>query len=89
VRIWVHLDAQSKGWLAVGERTYKSFLEHQGNANAAAIAYYTLFSTFPLTPLLISVGSLVLDSEEAQPAALAVATSYSATAAELVQCNID
>jgi membrane protein len=88
VAIWVRLDGRSYGWLGVGERTYKAFLEHQGNANAAAIAYYTLFSIFPLTLLLISLGSLVLDSEQAQEAALSVVGVYLPTAVEFVQYNI-
>ncbi len=89
VRIWVRLDARSNGWLGICERTYKRFLEHQGNANAAAIAYYTLFSVFPLTLLLISVGSFFLDPAQAQEAALALVGAYLPTAVELVQRNIE
>lgn len=89
VAIWVRLDARSDGWLGVCERTYKGFLEHQGNANAAAIAYYTLFSIFPLTLLLISLGSFYLNSEQAQQAALAVVRVYMPTAVEFVQRNIE
>jgi YihY family inner membrane protein len=89
VDVWVRLDARSKGWLGVFERTYKGFLKHQGNANAAAVAYYTLFSVFPLTLLLISLGSFVLDSEQAQQAALALVGTYLPTAADLVQRNIE
>lgn len=89
VAIWVRLDARSDGWLGVCERTYKGFLEHQGNANAAAIAYYTLFSIFPLTLLLISLGSFYLNSEQAQQAALAAVRVYMPTAVEFVQRNIE
>ena len=88
VQIWVRLDNRSDGWLGVLERTYKGFLEHQGSANAAAIAYYTLFSLFPLTLLLISLGSFFLDSEQAQEAALAVVRVYMPTAVDLVRNNI-
>jgi membrane protein len=88
VAIWVRLDGRSNGWLGVGERTYKGFLKHQGHANAAAIAYYTLFSLFPLTLLLISLGSLVLNSEEAQGAALALVRGYLPAAVGLVRGNI-
>lgn len=88
VRVWVRLDAMSDGWLGVCERTYKGFLAHQGTAMAAAIAYYTLFSLFPLTLLLISLGSFVLNSAQAQEAALAAVGSYLPTALELVQYNI-
>jgi membrane protein len=89
VRVWVRLDALSDGWLGVGERAYKGFLNHQGNANAAAIAYYTLFSVFPLTLLLISLGSFVLNSEQAQEAALTAVGTYLPFATELVQRNIE
>jgi len=89
VRIWVRLDARCDGWLGVGERAYKGFLTHQGNANAAAIAYYTLFSIFPLTLLLISLGSFVLDSQQAQQAALNAVGTYLPFATELVQRNIE
>jgi membrane protein len=89
VAIWVRLDGRSDGWLGVCERTYKRFLEHQGNANAAAIAYYTLFSIFPLTLLLISVGSFFLNSEQAQEAALAIVHVYTPTAVDFVQRNIE
>lgn len=89
VRIWVRLDARSDGWLGVGERSYKGFLQHQGTANAAAIAYYTLFSLFPLTLLLISLGSFVLNSQEAQERALAVVAGYFPAAVELVRTNIE
>jgi membrane protein len=89
VRRWVRLNARSNGWLGVGERTYKGFLAHQGNANAAAIAYYTLFSVFPLTLLLISLGSFVLNSQQAQEAALTAVGTYLPFATELVQRNIE
>lgn len=89
VRRWVRLNARSDGWLGVGERTYKGFLAHQGNANAAAIAYYTLFSVFPLTLLLISLGSFVLNSQQAQEAALTAVGTYLPFATELVQRNIE
>jgi membrane protein len=89
VRVWVRLDGRSNGWLGVGERAYKGFAAHQGNANAAAIAYYTLFSLFPLTLLLISLASFVLNSQEAQDRALAVVAGYFPAAVELVRTNIE
>jgi membrane protein len=89
VRVWVRLDGKCNGWLGVGERTYKGFISHQGNANAAAIAYYTLFSVFPLSLLLVSLGSFVLNSEQAREAAIAAVGTYLPAAVELVQKNID
>lgn len=88
MRIWVRLDGRSRGWLGVFERSHKSFLKHQGNANAAAVAYYTLFSVFPLTLLLIALGSFFLDPQQAQQAALAAVGAILPGAVELVQTNI-
>ena len=89
VNIWVRLDGRANGWLGVFERSYKGYLEHRGTAMAAAIAYYTLFSLFPLTLLLISLGSFVLDSEQAQQAAVALVGAYLPTSVTLVQYNIE
>lgn len=86
---WVRLDKMSNGWLGVAERAYKGFTEHQGTANSAAIAYYVLFSLFPLTLLLISLGSFVLNSQEAQERALVVVAGYFPAAVELVRTNIE
>lgn len=88
VRIWVRLDGRSRGWLGVFERSHKSFLKHQGNANAAAVAYYTLFSVFPLTLLLIALGSFFLDPQQAQEAALAAVGAILPGAVDLVQTNL-
>ncbi len=88
VQMWERLDAWSGGWLGVGERAYKRFAEHQGNASAAAIAYYTLFSVFPLTLGLVSLGSLVLDSAEAHDAVLGLVAAYSPAIVDLVEENI-
>jgi membrane protein len=82
------MDARSGGWLGVGERTYKRFLKHRGSVSAAAIAYYSLFSIFPLTLALISLGSLVLDSEEAQEAALSLVAQFTPAAVDLVEETI-
>lgn len=72
----------------MGKRAYKAFAEHQGNLTAAAIAYYTLFSIFPLALGLVSLGSLVLDSAEAQEAVLELVAAYSPAIVDLVEQTI-
>lgn len=84
LRIWTRLDARSGGWLGAGERAYKAFLKHRGVFTSAAIAYYTLFSIFPLALGLVSLGSLILDSEEAQDAVFELITRYSPAIVDLV-----
>jgi len=86
--MWKRLDRRSGGWLGVGERAYKAFLKHRGAFTSAAIAYYTLFSIFPLTLGLVSLGSLVLDSAEAQEAVLELVAAYSPAIVDLVEETI-
>ncbi len=88
VQMWERLDMGAGGWLGVGERAYKRFAEHRGTFTAAAIAYYTLFSIFPLTLGLVSLGSLVLDSAEAQEAVLELVAAYSPAIVGLVEETI-
>ncbi len=85
VQMWERLDTRSGGWLGMGERAYKRFAEHRGTFTAAAIAYYTIFSIFPLTLGLVSLGSLVLDSTEAQEAVLKLVGAYSPAIVDLVE----
>jgi membrane protein len=56
---------------------------------ARSLAYYTLFSFFPLLLALISLSSYVLDSEDAQAKVLELVESYLPTSAALVQSNIE
>jgi membrane protein len=85
---WSSLDARSGGWLGLGKRAFERFAEHQGNLTAAAIAYYTLLSILPLALGLVSLGSLVLDSSEAQEAVLELVARYSPAIVGLVEQTI-
>ncbi len=53
-------------WVSIGVTAVKRFDQHDGDMRAAAIAYYSLISLFPLILLLIVVLSYVLETERAQ-----------------------
>jgi membrane protein len=46
-------------------KTFESFGEARGSEAAAGMAYYALFSLFPLTLSLVSIGSFVLERPQA------------------------
>ncbi len=58
---------QRPAWLTAGlilQRAAMNFSEDRGTHMAAAIAYYALFSLFPLVTLVVSVFGIVLRDEE-------------------------
>lgn len=57
-------------WLSIGVTAVKRFDQHDGDMRAAAIAYYSLISLFPLILLLIVGLSYVLGTESAQTRAI-------------------
>ena len=59
-------DGFSHGSLGILLAALKSMANARAPEAAASIAYYTLFSFFPLIIILISVGSSILEGEEAQ-----------------------
>ncbi|MCI0398974.1 MAG: YihY/virulence factor BrkB family protein [Chloroflexi bacterium] len=55
------LNLQSRGWLLVLLRAIQAVLAYQSSLMAAAIAYFTLFSVFPLTLMTVAIASLWFD----------------------------
>lgn len=60
------------GWLAVLRQTLDNFAAARGSQAAAGIAYYTLFSLFPLLLLLMTAASRFVGAEQAQAILLTV-----------------
>jgi YihY family inner membrane protein len=54
----------------------EKFWEIDGEQRAAAFSYYAFFSIFPLTVLLVALGSLFVDQERAAAAILDLASEY-------------
>jgi membrane protein len=77
------------GWIGVAWSTWHSFNANNGSITAAAIAYYALFSLFPLILFAVALSSFFIESNEAQARILAAVTSYLPAAGGLVRRNIE
>jgi membrane protein len=56
------LDSRSRGWLSVLGASFLDVLSFQNSLHAAAIAYFTLFSVFPLAVLTVAIATFWLDA---------------------------
>lgn len=54
----------SRGRLGILKDASKSFGQARGSEAAAGMAYYAIFSLFPLSLALVAIGSLVLDKQQ-------------------------
>ncbi|WP_019028021.1 YihY/virulence factor BrkB family protein [Colwellia piezophila] len=85
----LHDWAIERPYLGVLVRATDSGLEHQSKDSAAAIAYYTLLSLFPLILGLISIGGYFLTSSEIQLWMNDLIVKLLPVSAEFVTQNID
>jgi len=76
------------GVIGILFRTVRSFNETRGAEAAASIAYYALFSLFPLLIFLIIIGSTVLEIDQVQKQVLSFVGEVFPASKELVANNI-
>lgn len=88
-QLYLNFDRRLGGWPTLLVRTVLAFRRHDGPTLSASIAYYALFSSFPLLLLLIALGSAVVDLSEAHRLTLELAEQYMPTATELAQVNME
>jgi len=87
-RIYTSADRKLGGWLSLLRATGREFQNDDGSAMAAAIAYYTLFSFFPLVLLMITVFSFFFSSATAQKEVITWAERYIPASGDLIRANI-
>lgn len=87
--VYLRLDRRLGGWLTLFIRTGLAFDQDNGAVISRSIAYYALFSLFPLLLVLISVGSAVLTAGATQETILELVERLIPVAADLVQDNIE
>ncbi len=75
-------------WPRLIYRAVRHYLEDGGGTNAAAIAYYTLFSLFPLLILILSTASFFAPEEEVEAFLLRVVGQAQPFLAELISANV-
>ena len=83
---WV--DARAFGIPMILKRTFQSFGETNAAESASSIAYYALFSLFPMVLFVISLASSVLRDESTQQEILQYVDNFLPTAQDLVNQNI-
>lgn len=66
------IDDATGGWLAVARRSVTSYSAAQGSQASGSMAYYTLFSMFPLLLVLTITMSLFVDVESTQAVLLTI-----------------
>lgn len=87
-RIYTSADKKLGGWLSLLRATGREFQNDDGSTMAAAIAYYALFSFFPVVLLMITVSSFFFSSATAQKEVIAWAERYIPTSGDLIRANI-
>ena len=83
------VDNLSKGILGILVRTVQSFVEENAAEAATSIAYYTLFSLFPLLVFLITIASFLLERNEVIEKVLEIVATVLPPAEQLVAQNIE
>jgi membrane protein len=83
------LDRHTGGALGILGQSYRRFVEMRGAEAAASLAYYALFSLFPLTLFLIALLGMVLESGAAYSQAVSFIRSVFPFSGELVDNNLN
>jgi YihY family inner membrane protein len=88
-RLYLAIDQRLGGRLSLLVRTALAFDRDDGALLSRSIAYYALFSLFPLMLVLMSFSSSILDTREAQQVILDLVERYLPASRELIEANID
>jgi membrane protein len=83
-----YLNEVSQKVLAILVEAIRRFREVHASEGAASIAYYALFSLFPLLFLLVAVGTSMLNNSQVQWQVQSFITEALPTAKDLVQQNM-
>jgi membrane protein len=79
----------SKGTIGILVRAVRTFVEENAAEAATSLAYYTLFSLFPLLVFLITIASFFLERNEVVEKVLEIVATTLPPAEELVAQNIE
>jgi len=74
-------------WLV--QQTAQGFIDHEGSARAATIAYYAFFSVFPLVLFIITAASFLLEDQVTRQQIYAYTERYIPQFSGLVQQNVE
>ncbi|MBN1641380.1 MAG: YihY/virulence factor BrkB family protein [Anaerolineae bacterium] len=86
--IYRHIVASLGGLVRIVKRALRSFAKARGQEAASAVAFYSIFTLFPLLLTLVAVGGMLLESEEAHQVVVDAVTRALPTSASLVEENL-
>jgi len=75
-------------WITVVVRAGKRFVHERAPEAAASVAFYAIFSLFPLLLILVAVGSGLLESAGAQDQVLDFVLRFFPVSRELIRANL-
>jgi len=87
-RLYLDLDRRLRGWLSLLVRIALAFGEDDGAVVSRSIAYYALFSLFPLVLAVLTLASSFVEFEGIQRQIVDWIGRYLPIASDLVQANI-
>ena len=82
------IDEKSGGWLSIFRQSGSRFIEMRGAEAAASLAYYALFSLFPLTIFLVIVSSYFMGNENASLRTILFIRAIFPFSGDIVQNNL-
>lgn len=88
-RLYTRLDNFTDGALEIIRTTFERFTEERGSEAAASLAYYAIFSIFPMLLVFIVVGSFFVDTTVIQGQLLNLLQGVLPGAEDLVIQNIN
>ncbi|MGD2058122.1 MAG: YihY/virulence factor BrkB family protein [Anaerolineales bacterium] len=83
------INEYTRGAIEIAILTIRRFGEARAAENAASLAYYTLFSIFPLFLAIIAAGSFLLERREVYQQVQSLITEAFPVARGLIQDNLD
>ena len=87
--VYQQVDSLLGGSLTIIVKTIEGFVEARAMESAASMAYYAIFSAFPLLIFLVGFVSSILEDEPVQQLVLEAVEQYLPIALDLVKGNIE
>ena len=87
--VYQRVDDLTGGRVGILKDALDGFNEAKGSDVAAAMAYYTMFSLFPMLLALIAAGSFFLEAEQVQQEVIRIVTQAVPISEELIRSNVD
>lgn len=89
INVYQKANQLTGGLLDILKNALQSFSQHRGTQGAAGLAYYTLFSLFPLLIVIVSLASFWLGGEQAITQAVDFISEGLPVSRNLIETNLE